>query len=292
MSKKNPLEIVGTTQEDNRQWWEENPMTYSGWGETTTEFSEDDLQSYRQIDSTFFSAAKHFSHPGENQKPFSHLIDFESMNGKRVLEIGCGQGSHAELIARAGGQYTGIDITEMAVRRTCKRFQLNNLSGRIIQMDAEKMAFADKSFDFVWSWGVIHHSRNTKAIVDEIYRVLVPGGVAQIMVYHKNSLRYFVQGGLRDGVLKGKLLTMSLYEVNKRFTDGAIAHHYTRYEAKQMFARFGQVETSVMDGEKEAYIPILGKYARKAFPKVMRKIDAGLQKRWGWFLFIEVTKWK
>ena len=45
-----------------------------------------------------------------------------------------------------------------------------------------------------------------------------------------------------------------------------------------------------MDGEKEAYIPILGKYARKVIPNVMRKIDAGLQKRWGWFLFIEATK--
>jgi ubiquinone/menaquinone biosynthesis C-methylase UbiE len=288
--KKNPLKIVGTTQEDNRKWWEENPMTYSGWGETSEEFSEDDPQFYRKIDDIFFTAAKHFAHPGENQKPFSRLIDFESLKGKRVLEIGCGQGSHAELLSRAGSQYTGIDITNKAVRRTRKRFQLGNLSGQIMQMDAEKLSFPDETYNFVWSWGVIHHSQNTQAIVDEIYRVLIPGGVAQIMVYHKNSLRYRVRGGLVEGLLKGKLLRMSLYEINKRFTDGAIAHHYTKREARRMFARFHRVETSVMDEGKEADIPFFGKYLRKAIPKAMNKIDAWLQARWGWFLFIEVTK--
>ncbi len=290
MRAKNPLEIVGTTQEDNRKWWEENPMTYSKWGEPPIDFSEDDVRFYREIDSVFFSASNHFSRTDENNLPFSRFIDFEELKGKRVLEIGCGQGSHAELIARAGAQYTGIDITETAVRRTRKRFELNGLAGQIMQMDAEKMAFPDASFDFVWSWGVIHHSHNTKAIVEQICRILLPQGVAKIMVYHKHSLRYYVQGGLKEGLMKGKLLKMSLYEINKRFTDGAIARHYTSREARRMFDRFSRVETSVMDGEKEAYIPILRKYARKIMPGMMRRVDAGLQKRWGWFLFIVATK--
>ena len=291
MNTKNPLEIVGITQEDNRRWWEENPMTYQGWdGGRQIEYSEDDPRFYRTIDSIFFAAAKHFSTSAESPKPFSRLINFDCVAGKRVLEIGCGQGSHAELLARAGAHYTGIDITETAVRRTRRRFQLSGLNGQILQLDAEKMAFAADSFDFVWSWGVIHHSYNTQNIVDEIYRVLVPGGRAQVMVYHKNSLRYYVRGGIRDGLFKGKLLRMSLYEINKRFTDGAIAHHYSRDEAKRMFGRFSQVEAAVMDGEQEAYIPILGKVARKAMPRLMRRIDAALQKRWGWFLYIEATK--
>jgi ubiquinone/menaquinone biosynthesis C-methylase UbiE len=290
MSTKNPLEIVGTTQEDNRKWWEENPMTYSEWGEPLIEFSEDDIRFYRKIDSVFFDASDHFSHADGNNLPFSRFIEFEALKGKRVLEIGCGQGSHAELISRAGAQYTGIDITETAVRRTRKRFELNGLTGQIIQMDAEKMAFPDSSFDFVWSWGVIHHSQNTKAIVEHIRRVLVPQGITKIMVYHKNSLRYYVQGGLKEGLMKGKLLRMSLYEINKRFTDGAIARHYTSREARRMFDRFDRVDTSVIDGEKEAYIPILGKYARKVMPGVMRRVDAMLQSRWGWFLFIAAKK--
>lgn len=290
MKKHNPLESVGKTQEDNRQWWENNPMVYLGWdGDTQGQVQEDDPRFYRKIDGIFFDAAKHFAHPGENQKPFSQLIDFESLKGKRVLEIGCGQGSHAELIARAGAQYTGIDITERAVRLTRKRFELNGLRGNIEQMDAEKMTFPDSSFDVVWSWGVIHHSQNTQAIIDEIHRVLAPGGRAQIMVYHKNSLRYYVRGGVVEGMLKGKLLRMSLYEINKRFTDGAIAHHYTRQDARRMFGRFKQVATSVVDGP-EAYLPLFGKYARRAMPKTMVKVDAALQKRWGWMLFIEARK--
>ena len=288
---KSPLDIVGTTQEDNLRWWEENPMTYLGWdGAPQIERSDEDPRFYEEIDRIFFAASRHFSHPDANQKPFGALIDFASIKDKRVLEIGCGQGGHAELIARAGAQYTGVDITDKAVRRTRMRFQLNGLSGQIMQMDAEKMSFPDSSFDYVWSWGVIHHSRNTQAIVDEIYRVLVPGGMAQVMVYHKNSLRYYVQGGLREGIVKGKLLTMSLYEINKRFTDGAIARHFTSREGREMFGRFNRVRTRVLDSATGAYIPVVGKHARRMMPGLMTSVDKWLQNRFGWFLFVEAIK--
>lgn len=290
-SDRNPLEVVGESQEDNRQWWEAHPMTYEGWeGDRRLAYSEDDPRFYREIDSTFFAGARHFSVAHGDDKPFSSLIDFPHMKGRRVLEIGCGQGSHAELFARAGAQYTGVDITTVAVRRTLKRFRLNGLTGSILQMDAERTPFPDESFDYVWSWGVIHHSHDPQAIVNEIHRVLVPGGRVHLMVYHKNSLRYYLRGGVREGLLRGKLLRMSLYEVNMRFTDGAIAHHYTRAGASRMFERFSQVHTSVLDGETEAYIPLIGASARRLTPRFMKRLDASLQRRFGWFLCIDATK--
>ncbi|MBK7629848.1 MAG: class I SAM-dependent methyltransferase [Ignavibacteriales bacterium] len=56
----------------------------------------------------------------------------------------------------------------------------------MLKMDAEALQFEDNSFDFVWSWGVIHHSSNTRKILEEIQRVLKPGGEAIIMVYHRS----------------------------------------------------------------------------------------------------------
>ena len=68
-------------------------------------------------------------------------------------------------------------------------------------MDAEKMDFADASFDFIWTWGVIHHSSNTRQILSEMSRILRPGGRAVVMVYHRSFLYYYVFNGFFRGVL-------------------------------------------------------------------------------------------
>ncbi len=291
--KKNgsPLHKIGKTQVDNKDWWENHPMTYEGWDDILKViYTEDDIEFYKEIDRRFFNGAKYFAHSLPDQRPFSALIDFPSLKGKRVLEIGCGMGSHTELFARARARLTAIDITECAVRRTAKRFALNKLGGTILQMDAERMTFPDESFDYVWSWGVIHHSEDPEAIVREIHRVLTPGGSAQIMVYHKNSFRYYVYGGLREGILRGKIFHMSLYEVNKSFTDGAIAHHYTKKSIYKIFDKFNSVDIMTFDANREAYLSVIGKFLRRLLPAPMKKIDTWLLNRFGWFLFIGVTK--
>lgn len=289
MEENNPLKIVGNTQNDNKDWWENNPMTYTNWGEKPIDPSLYDIDFYKNLDSTFFSAAKHFSHPNSTH-PFSELINFSELKNKAVLEIGCGQGSHAQLFSNAGADYTGIDLTERAIKSTSRRFELNNLPGKILQMDAELMTFANCSFDFVWSWGVIHHSENTEKIIEQIFRVLKPGGKAKIMVYHKTSLRYLVRGGLVEGIIKGKLLSSSLYDINMKFTDGAIASHYSTKELKKMFIRASEIKIDIMDEETEAYIPFFGRYLRIFFPKLMKKVDKHLLSKYGWFIVVEFKK--
>jgi len=287
------LAFVGKTQSENAEWWERHPMAYEGWEGnmgSAIPFTEDDAEYYREIDTKFFNGARRFAHPFPGQTPFSELIDFPSLKGRRILEIGCGMGSHAELFARAGANVTAIDITETGVRRTAKRFAFSELEGSILRMDAEKLDFPDESFDFVWSWGVIHHSENPQAIARQIYRVLTPAGSAKIMVYNRNSLRYYIYGGFRVGILRGKLFHMSLSDVNQSFTDGAIAHHYTKRDIMTMFHRFGSIRVRIIPDTPEAYLPIIGKPLRRLIPYPMKKIDFWLLSRFGWFLFIEAQK--
>ena len=70
------------------------------------------------------------------------------------------------------------------------RFEINNLNGNIKKMDAENLKYNNSTFDYVVSWGVIHHSGNMEKIVANIHKVLKPNGEAYIMIYNKNSLRY------------------------------------------------------------------------------------------------------
>lgn len=117
-------------------------------------------------------------------------IDFR---GKRVLEIGMGQGAEAQKIIEAGGIYNGIDLTEESIARVKIRFKLFSLSYESLEvMNAERLDFPEESFDIVFSHGVLHHSPRIKTIINEIYGVLRRGGRVVVMLYHRKSLNYQV----------------------------------------------------------------------------------------------------
>jgi SAM-dependent methyltransferase len=192
-----------------------------------------------------------------SRTPFDPLIDFESLRDKDVLEIGVGNGSHAALLARHARSFTGIDLTEYAVTSTRERFRRFELAGNVARMDAEEMKFSDASFDFIWTWGVIHHSSNTKRILQEMHRVLRPGGKATVMIYYRNLWNYYIVGGFLHGVLQGDLLeTRSLSKTVQRYTDGAIARYYSIPEWRELASEFFRVERTLVFGSKAEILPI------------------------------------
>ena len=119
-------------QQKNKSWWEKNPMRYD-WNENL-KYPEFSKEFYQEIDKRFFSNAADFLPP--NKIPFDRIIDFESLKDKNVLEIGVGNGSHASLLAKHSKSFTGIDLTDYAVKSTSIRFKLFELNGKIIQMAA------------------------------------------------------------------------------------------------------------------------------------------------------------
>ena len=104
-------------QEANREWWEQHPMRYD-FSETlgVEEFSR---QFYEEIDKRFFADAETMIR--SRRVPFDSLIDYDSLKGADVLEVGCGNGSHAQLLVQHARSYTGIDLTSYAVKSTTQR---------------------------------------------------------------------------------------------------------------------------------------------------------------------------
>ena len=121
------------------------------------------------------------------------LVPFAESRGKRVLEIGTGNGAEAVMFAQNGADYTGVDLTEAALEATRKHFSVMGLTGKFQRENAEQLSFPDASFDWVFSHGVLHHTPNTQTAIHEVYRVLKPGGRAIIMLYHKHSFNYYVR---------------------------------------------------------------------------------------------------
>src|SRR5262245_32481377 len=115
----------------------------------------------------------------------AELADFSASRGRKILEIGVGLGADHEQFARAGAELWGLDLTERAVEHTRTRLARHGLQSQLATGDAENLAFADDTFDGIYSWGVLHHSPDTARAFSEVLRVLKPGGEARIMIYHK-----------------------------------------------------------------------------------------------------------
>ena len=114
---------------------------------------------------------------------------FEDGTGKDVLEIGVGMGAdHLEWAKARPRSLTGVDLTERAVAHTRERLESYGLVSSLRTADAEALPFPSNSFDLVYSYGVLHHSPDTARAVAEVLRVLRPGGVARVMIYHKYSM--------------------------------------------------------------------------------------------------------
>ncbi len=260
----------------------------------------------------FFDSLTRHRYATENH--IQEMVDFPRWKNCRVLEVGCGLGTDAEQFARNGAVYTGVDLTETAVEMCRRRFAVQNLPGKFEVADAEQLPFLDKSFDLVYSHGVIHHTPNTETAVGEIHRVLRRGATAIVMLYHRNSWNYWGNINIlrRAGIvlllLSPKLVQLITQEPHHALlerreallirpslaldqswflsqnTDGfgnPISKVYSRQSAAAMFTEFSSVNTATRFLHTK-WLP-----GGCLLPAAMRD---KLAARYGWHLWVTAVK--
>jgi len=284
-----------------REFWQDHPCG--------TKFADAPPGSRR-----FYELVEEHRYTKEWHIPIA--ASFADAKNLRVLEVGCGLGTDGAQFAKAGADYTGIDLTRAAVDLAKRRFELFDLPGSFRVSDAEHLEFADNSFDLVYSHGVLHHTPDTAGAVREIHRVLRPGGRAVVMLYHRDSYNYRVNISMlrRTGVhllrwnsglklvhlltgepeealreharqLQAKPKYLSSQEFLSRNTDGAgnpLARVYSRKEARELFKDFAHVELRTYFLNKR-WLPLVG-------PILPRSLESQMASRWGWHLWIYATK--
>jgi SAM-dependent methyltransferase len=102
------------------------------------------------------------------------------LNGKLVLDVGCGMGRYAEVATRWGARVVGIDLSQ-AVEAAASN--LADRGAAILQADAFRLPFAPESFDFIYSLGVLHHTPDCERAVKGLERFLKPGGTLSVWLY-------------------------------------------------------------------------------------------------------------
>jgi len=176
------------------------------------------VESFRD-ERDFFAQYRRFRYETEWHIP--EFVPFAEMRGRRVLEIGCGNGADGVMFAQAGADYTGVDLTEAAITATREHFAVAGLAGQFQTANAEQLPFPDASFDVVYSYGVLHHTPEPARAVREVHRVLKAGGRAYVMLYHRHSFNYYAR---ILGYMRARVLLRILRRAGRWAADRQAAH--------------------------------------------------------------------
>jgi SAM-dependent methyltransferase len=246
------------------------------------------------------------------------LAGFTSHAGRVVLEIGCGIGTDGTRFLEGGASYVGSDSSGVAVRTARATFDLLGLPGAVLAADATAVPVRTASVDVVYSNGVLHHVPDTRGAVDEIHRVLRPGGRCVVMLYHRSSLNYRFNilvlrrlGAVLLLLPRGTRLVRMLtgeseetlaahrdllrrhglrYLTDRRLflsnnTDGPgnpLSKVFSAREARRLFAGFRQVEIEVRHLNLRT-MPALDRWLGE-------RLEQRLARRWGWHLYVLATR--
>ncbi|MES2179190.1 MAG: class I SAM-dependent methyltransferase [Gemmatimonadota bacterium] len=183
---------------------------------------------------------------------------FHDGRGQDVLEVGVGMGAdHLEWAKEKPRSLTGVDLTPRAIEFTRARFAAAGLTANVELADAERLPFPDESFDLVYSWGVLHHSPDTQRAVDEVRRVLRPGGKARIMIYHSRSIVGAVLW-VRYGLFAGAPFR-SLSSIYASHLESPGTKAYSLSDAQRLFGRFSSAKMEVCQAPSDLLLPGMGR---------------------------------
>jgi ubiquinone/menaquinone biosynthesis C-methylase UbiE len=212
----------------------------------------------------------------------AEVLDFPSLAGRHVLEIGHGMGCDLATAARHGAIVHGIDLTPQHHEMTKAMFQANGWRCDLKLGNAGELPWPDASMDFVYSLGVLHHTDNAPQCIAEVHRVLKPGGSFVISLYHFWSLPHLWLV-LVNGVLRGQLFQLGYRGLLSTIEAGAdgitikpLVKLYSDRSIRTLLASFDRVEVSI-HGLAYKRISAVG-------PWLPSSLGRWAERKWGWYV--------
>jgi SAM-dependent methyltransferase len=248
---------------DNASFWDELCGTALAQSLGITEMNPESLDRF---DQAYFGYYPYLS----------EYVLKEELNGKRVLEIGLGYGTLGALIARQGCDYFGLDIARGPSRMMQYRLDLLGLkdSIRTGQGSALALPFANGYFDYVYTIGCLHHTGNLPLSVQEVHRVIKPGGKAIAMLYNRHSFRQTVfvrlmriRDSLRSRDKRDDLdmRVRALYDSVSTGEAAPFTEFVSRVEVKSLFRAFSHIHIDIQNFDDYIFAGGLISIQRKWF---------------------------
>jgi ubiquinone/menaquinone biosynthesis C-methylase UbiE len=216
------------------------------------------------------------------------FVQFSAYTGKKVLEVGVGQGTDLVQFAKEGAHVFGIDITQRHLELAARNFEVRGLRANLQYATAAAIPFEDDSFDVVYSFGVLHHTDDTVRCISECHRVLRPGGEFILGLYHTFSF-FHAYTILVNGIMRGGLRRLGYRGLMSRIESGAdgikimpLVKTYSRSQLRHILEDFRDVRFDVRH------------LTPNDFGRLGRLVPGSLAERAGrqvgWFIFARAIK--
>jgi ubiquinone/menaquinone biosynthesis C-methylase UbiE len=138
-------------------------------------------------------------------KPLIYRLKLNKINikklvkGKKVLDLGCGNGRGALLMASNGAkEITVLDISKKNITKTKNNLKANNFDCIAVHTKCEKIPLPSNYFDFVWCNGVLMHTDKPDKSLNELNRILKKNSFSFIYVYGAGGLYWLIIDKIRD----------------------------------------------------------------------------------------------
>jgi len=136
------------------------------------------------------------------------LETIDGLAGKKILDVGCGTGSLSRLLAEAGGEVTGVDLSERMIDIAIEKTQ-EDLGIAFVKADVRKTSFTRNQFDIIMCKWVLSHYRRLDSFFTELDRVLKDDGLIVIstlrgtlhpggLVFVHNNKEYLIRAEQHD----------------------------------------------------------------------------------------------
>ncbi|HET7694308.1 MAG TPA: class I SAM-dependent methyltransferase [Vicinamibacterales bacterium] len=174
-------DVLSPSRAESMQQWERAEITRSSVEATLT--SDQELRVSAGTFARYASPPVHTAYPLE----YAYAL-LGDVDGRRVVDFGCGSGANTALLAGRGAHVWGIDISEDLLRLGKRRLSLSGRANAatFIAGSAHDMPFPDDSIDVVFGIAILHHL-DLDLVSKEVRRVLKPGGRAIFQEPVRNS---------------------------------------------------------------------------------------------------------
>jgi len=107
----------------------------------------------------------------------THKIWFGDLSQKKVLDLGCFSGNHLTLhLAEHAQSYVGIDLSDVAIEKLAEKIKPFP-NAKAMAVDFLSDEFAEKDFDIIYAYGVLHHFPNVDLLINRLNEKLADGGI-------------------------------------------------------------------------------------------------------------------